>query len=397
LNTVASALKAHAAESQKNVIAALAGVEHHVLWISNEIFVPAANAALVEKLAAIEGIAEIHEEYIMHLDQPIDIKSAPTKAGVLAEQNIERIQAHLVWSQLGNTGVGAVVANIDTGVRPTHETLRGNFLSDYGWFDPVNSAQIPTDENGHGTHVMGILAGGLGIGVAPGAKWMACRGCGSASCSQGDLTRCAQFVACPTRPDGSDEDCSKAPHVVSNSWGGGQGNPWFNDFIEAWHAAGVIPVFANGNSGPGCGSSSSPADSIAKVIAVGATTIDDSITASSSMGPSVTGLIKPDIVAPGQAIRSASNAADDAYNTFSGTSMAAPHVAGVIGLLAVAKPDLDLTYERAERFLYPTTERQLQGPGSNCGGIPENVFPNNAFGWGRLNALRAVQAAVANP
>jgi subtilisin family serine protease len=177
------------------------------------------------------------------LDQPIEIKDTKAKRGLYAEPNIELIQAHLVWSELGIIGEGAVVSSIDTGVRATHEALRDNINVDYFWLDPAFNTQFPDDRNGHGTHIMGTLAGSHGIGVAPGAKWMACRGCATNSCSQSDLTRCAQFIACPTRPDGTAQDCSKAPHVVVNSWGGGQGNPWYDEFINAWHAAGVIPVF----------------------------------------------------------------------------------------------------------------------------------------------------------
>jgi subtilisin family serine protease len=392
LNTVASALKAHAAESQKNVIAALAGVEHHVLWISNEVAVPAANAALVEKLSAIEGIAEIHEEYIMQLDQPIEIKDAPTRNGIFAEQGVELIEAHQVWAQ-GNTGVGAIVANIDTGVRGTHEALRGNINADYNWFDPSFNTQVPDDRNGHGTHTMGTIAGSQGVGVAPGAKWMACRGCATNSCSQTDLTRCAQFIACPTRPDGTGEDCTKAPHVVNNSWGGGQGNTWYNSFIDAWHTAGVVPVFSNGNSGPSCGSANSPADSVSDVIGVGASTFADGLASFSSVGPSVTGLVKPDIAAPGQNIRSAYNSGDASYSALSGTSMAAPHIAGVVGLMAAKNPNL--TYAQVKAALYNQTDRNLQQTGRNCGGVPETTFPNNAFGWGRVNALKSVTATPA--
>jgi subtilisin family serine protease len=393
LNTVASTLKAHAAESQKDVLALLAGIKHKSFWITNEVFVPNADAALVEKLASVAGISEIHEEYIMKIDEPIDVQTVQ-RSGVLAEQGVELIQAHLVWSQLGNNGAGAVVANIDTGVRGTHETLRGNFLGNYGWFDPSFGTLIPDDRAGHGTHTMGTIAGGLGVGVAPGAKWMACRGCASNSCSQSDLIQCAEFVACPTLADGSAPDCTKAPDVVNNSWGGGQGNNWYDEFIAAWKAAGVVPVFSNGNSGPSCGSANSPADSTSGVIGVGATTFTDSLASFSSVGPSVTGLVKPDISAPGNNVRSAYHTADDAYTAMSGTSMAAPHVAGVVGLLAAELRDLP--YADVEKFLYQNTDRNLVQTGRNCGGISETTFPNNAFGWGRVNAFKAVQALQAS-
>lgn len=66
---------------------------------------------------------------------------------------------------------------------------------------------------------MGSLAGAGGIGVAPGAQWIACRGCG-AVCAEFALKACAEWILCPTLPNGTNPDCSKAPNVVSNSWGG---------------------------------------------------------------------------------------------------------------------------------------------------------------------------------
>ncbi|ODM87317.1 Bacillopeptidase F [Orchesella cincta] len=72
---------------------------------------------------------------------------------------------------------GVIIATVDTGVRGTHEALKDNFVGEYGWFDPSTSTPEPTDNNGHGTHTTGTIAGGKGIGVAPGAKWAACRGC----------------------------------------------------------------------------------------------------------------------------------------------------------------------------------------------------------------------------
>lgn len=393
LNTVASTLQAHAAESQKEVLALLTkeGVKFHSLWSSNKVIIPNADAAIVEKLAALAGIAEIHEEHIVQLNDPISFKPVTRDAvSPLAEQGVELIQAHLVWSQLGNDGTGAHVSNIDTGVRGTHETLRDNFFGNYGWFDPGFGTLIPDDRAGHGTHTMGTIAGKMGFGVAPGAKWSACRGCASNSCSQSDLERCAQFIACPTLADGSAQDCTKAPQVVSNSWGGGQGNAWYNPSIQLWRTAGIIPVFSNGNSGPSCGSANSPADSVTGVIAVGASTFTDSLASFSSVGPSVTGLVKPDIAAPGQDIRSAYHTGDQAYTSMSGTSMAAPHVAGVVGLLAAE--NRNLAYSDVEKFLYQNTDRNIVQTGRNCGGISETTFPNNAFGWGRLNAFKAVQA-----
>lgn len=99
---------------------------------------------------------------------------------------------------------------------------------------------------------MGTIVGTKGIGVAPGAKWMTCQACPTIfSCSIPSFVECAEWIICPTKPNGTDPDCSKAPHIVSNSWGGsasGEGG-FFDEVGAAWHAAGIIPIFAMGNEG----------------------------------------------------------------------------------------------------------------------------------------------------
>ncbi|ODM88160.1 Bacillopeptidase F [Orchesella cincta] len=168
---------------------------------------------------------------------------------------VAKIEADKAWGVIGGlqkAGQGVIIATVDTGVRGTHEALRDNFVGEYGWFDPSTRDPTPTDNNGHGTHTTGTIAGQKGIGVAPAAKWAACRGCAGFFCAQSDLIACGQFFACPTLADGTSPDCSKAPNLVSNSWGGGRGNTWFNGVIEGWHAAGIIPLFSIGNSGPSC-------------------------------------------------------------------------------------------------------------------------------------------------
>lgn len=127
-----------------------------------------------------------------------------------------------------------------------------------------------------------------------------------------------QWTACPTKADGSGADCNKAPSLSSNSWGGGQGDTWYDSVVRTWHTAGIVPIFALGNSGSGCGTANSPGD-MTNVIGVSSTNANDEISASGSRGPAQNGAIKPDIVAPGQNIRSAWNSGDNAYQTISGT------------------------------------------------------------------------------
>lgn len=89
---------------------------------------------------------------------------------------------------------------------------------------------------------MGTICGSNGIGVAPDALWITCRGCSSLGCFYGDLLECGEYFCCPS------DNCELLPDVISNSWGGGQGDPFYDDIINCWRTCGIIPVFAIGNS-----------------------------------------------------------------------------------------------------------------------------------------------------
>ncbi|CAL8075370.1 unnamed protein product [Orchesella dallaii] len=390
LNTMHTLLVANAETSQRNALSILSDSElyHHSFWINNQLYIRDVDLATILEISRLEEVSGIYLEETAHLIEPVENKNATLSADF--EWGIVKIQAPEAWEVIGQkNGEGVRVATIDTGVRVSHEALRNNFLGEYGWFDPSTAEPLPTDRNGHGTHTTGTIAGSNGIGVAPGAKWMACRGCATSACSQSDLTMCGQFVACPTLADGSNPDCSKAPHVVSNSWGGGRGTTWFNPVIDAWVAAGLIPVFSIGNSGPRCNTANSPGDN-AKVIGVGSTMESDAISFFSSIGPTTDLRMKPDISAPGSEVNSAYHTADNAYRVLSGTSMAAPHVSGVVALLLTR--DSDLTAANVRDLLVRNTDKALVFSGLVCEDVPDSEFPNHVFGSGRLNALKSVQA-----
>jgi len=398
LNSVANALKAFSAQSQVNVRQFLDKVRQEkpiqveFLWITNQIIVRDADLTLVEQLIGMEEIQGITEEIFYQIDEPIDLKVQDNLGEANEEEvqwGVKQIEAPVVWSQ-GNKGEQIIICTIDTGVRVTHEALKDNFVGDYGWFDPTYKTPLPNDQNGHGTHTTGNIVGTVrNIGVAPGAKWAACKGCATSSCSQFDLLGCGQFVACPTDTQGNNADCSRAPHLVSNSWGGGRGNTWYADVIKAWQLAGIIPLFSIGNSGPSCGSANSPGDE-EQVIGVGSTTIDNVLSSFSSVGPTLIGArIKPDISAPGSNVFSAYYTSDTAYATMSGTSMACPHAAGVVALLMSEKRNM--TYTQVKEALsggsVPTTSTNR-----NCNGIPEDVYPNHHVGFGRINAVKSINS-----
>jgi subtilisin family serine protease len=193
--------------------------------------------------------------------------------------------------------------------------------------------------------------------------------------------------------DGSLPDCSKRPNVVNNSWGDVGGDPWYSSYVNTWRSAGILPVFAVGNSGPGCNTASSPGD-YRTVIGVGATTQDDVLWTYSSKGPSPFGYYKPNVVAPGDAVRTAFNNGD--YLVESGTSFAAPHAAGLFALLLSVDPTLARNPARMYTAMIQNTVQDLGAPPAptTCGGRAYNVYPNYIYGFGRLNALGAVTAVM---
>ncbi|CAG7819865.1 unnamed protein product [Allacma fusca] len=400
LYEAAEALKSFTANSQKNVLQLLSQYQQtnslkiNTFWITNQIGVKGVDLQIVQDLGKFAEISKIEEEFFIAIDSPIDLTVIDNLQDNEEEfqWGVEQIQAPQVWSS-GNKGEGIIVGTVDTGVRYTHEALRGNFAGEYGWFDPTVGILTPYDPNGHGTHTTANIVGrARNEGVAPGAQWTSCKGCSMQQCSQIDLISCGHFMACPTLANGSYANCEKAPQVVSNSWSGNQAYLWYYDIIEYYHFVGIIPVFSIGNSGPACGTANSPGD-YDNVIGVGATTIDNKLLNFSSVGPAaIASKIKPDVAAPGAKIFSAWHTSDSAYATLSGTSMACPHVAGVVALLLAEHPNMN--YNQVKGALQggsvPTA-----GTGKDCGKIPEGTYPNHHVGYGRINALNSIRAARA--
>jgi bacillopeptidase F len=226
---------------------------------------------------------------------------------------------------------------MDTGVDITHPALEGKWLSPY-WYDAVNNQPNPYDDNGHGTYTMGIILGGDGfgpfekdIGVAPGAKFVACKifnadGSGYSSWIHSGFQKILEWKS------------QGVPIVaVSNSWGSivTTSTEFWQDCLN-WKNAGIIPVFAIGGGGPTPGSANTPAN-FPIVIGVGSTDQNDNIASFSARGPAPNqspwnntqywprpdwNLTKPDISAPG--VNVYSSIPGGGYASWNGTSMACP-------------------------------------------------------------------------
>lgn len=161
-------------------------------------------------------------------------------------------------------------------------------------------------------------------------------------------------------------------------------------------AAGILVVVAAGNGTPGCSTISDPPAIEAGAFTVGATDNSDAIASFSLWGPVTidgSNRLKPDVVAPGVGVRSA--VPGNAYGIKGGTSMATPNVAGVAALMMSANPDLKGDPARVEQILRATAVPLVSA--QNCTGLPGNQVPNAVFGYGRVDAYAAVQAALALP
>ncbi|KAG6618917.1 subtilisin serine protease [Phytophthora cinnamomi] len=393
IQNIVAALQLHAEITQGPVIKllVLVGVQFVVNWIDNTIVAINCPVALVQQILSLSIVARIIFDVVITIGPPTPAADSTGNTST-AGWGASKIQATDVWAS-GYTGQNVVVGTIDTGVRSTHETLRNNWVGAYGWYDPDQNTATPWDANGHGTHTAATIAGSLGVGIAPGVKWMSCKGCGASTCTLSFLTACAQFMLCPTDTNGNNCNAAKAPHIVSNSWGAGQGMTYFQSALDAWYAARILPVFAAGNSGSsGCSTVVSPGDA-ARAYAVGATDSNDALGPFSSLGPSVNGLVKPDFSGPGVNIRSAWFNNDTDYLTLSGTSMAAPHLAGTIALALSARPGF--CFDSMKSVLSGSMYQTLPNAATTCGGTGNSVFPNNQYGYGRLNAPNVVNAALA--
>ncbi|SDI19805.1 Serine protease, subtilisin family [Actinokineospora alba] len=400
---VVEQLRATAKSNQASAIGQLKSenVRHREFWAVNAVLVRGGTAQTVEAMKRRPEVREIRAHAVHEVPDP-----APGTAQLTGpvEWGIANINADQAWETFGTRGEGIVVANIDSGVQFDHPALvgqyrgtngDGTFSHDHNWHDPSEVCggvgSSPCDNNGHGTHTMGTMVGDDGVanhvGVAPNARWIAAKGCEEASCSEFALVSSGQWMLAPTAADGTNPDPSRRPHVVNNSWGGGSGNTWYQEIVRAWVAAGIFPAFANGNSGYGvCGTVGDPG-SYPESYGVGAYDIANEIAEFSSLGPSaVDGSVKPDASAPGVDVRS--TVPGDGYDTFSGTSMATPHLSGAVALMLSAAPALVGDVEATKALLDSSARDTADSAG--CGGTLGN---NNTFGEGRIDVLAAVDAS----
>lgn len=407
-----------AAISQAPVIALLKQSQaiYRSYWVANLIWARG-DAALVQTLAQRPEVARIDANIKIQAELPQATPQLIGPEGVNGvEWNIQQVNAPQVWSA-GYNGQGAVIGGQDTGYDWDHPALIEHYRGwqsasvdhNYSWHDAIHEANAncpadssePCDDYGHGTHTMGTMVGDDGaghqIGMAPGANWIGCRNMDQGAGSPISYTECYQWFIAPTDLAGENPRVDLAPDVINNSWSctGGEGCNSANldilqPVVAAVRAAGILTVHSAGNSGPGCETVNTPSAIYAESFTVGATDSGDGIASFSSRGPvTVDGSdrLKPQVVAPGVGVLS--SVLGNGYGTNSGTSMAAPHVAGLAALLIDAQPQLAGQVDALEAVIEgaaaPLTTSQ------NCGGSGNDV-PNNTYGWGRVDAYEAMLA-----
>ncbi len=400
------------------------GVAYRPFWIVNMIQA-ALTPAQMDALASRTEIAAIKSNRAFQLKRPeagptpdgqVDLASTEAPLGI--EWGVNKVRAPMVWAT-GIIGQGIVIAGQDTGIRWTHNAIKSKYRGwngvsadhNHNWHDAIHvtgsscgaDSMAPCDDHGHGSHTIGTMlgddSGSNQVGVAPGAQWIGCRNMNAGDGTPARYNECAEFFLAPTNLAGSDPRPDLAPDVISNSWGcpaieGCTAGAEVQAAIENLVDGGIVFVAAAGNYGSSTSCSTifdAPATYDAS-FTIGSMTQGDAMSSFSSRGP-VEGLtsVKPDVIAPGSNIRSITRTSDTAFTTMSGTSMATPHVAGVVALLMSVNKSLRGDPARVEQILRETAI-PLSDP-QVCGGIPSTTFPNPVQGMGRVDAWSAFLVA----
>ncbi len=361
--------------AQAPILAELAELrrEGHVrhvrsLWIASAVALTADESALAS-LRARPDVSSIEADS--------ELPIAPADA-VTGEPGVALTGAPAFWAR-GVDGTGITVGILDTGVDLTDPELAARYRGgSNSWFDPYGEhTDAPVDVGllaGHGTQVTGVIVAGNGIGMAPGARFIAAR----AFDDMGHNTLSGIHAAFQwlLDPDGNSLT-NDAPNIVNLSWGAQQGcNTDFQLDLQALRAAHILPVAAAGNAGAVAGADNSPAN-LPEAFAVGAAADATTIAPFSSRGPSACpGVQFPALVAPGTGIRSTGLGGVDATN-LNGTSFAAPHVAGALALLLQVAPQLSAAQQAT---LLTQSALDLGAPGAD-----------STFGAGLLDLVAAAR------
>ena len=420
-------LVAHANATQGNVInTILAGAGTYQSFFINNTIAVNGNYALLQALAALPEVSKITPNTKIQLHEKIkddeDKFMEKTRLAVGPEWGVMKIKAPDVWA-MGFNGQGVVIGGADSGYEWGHPALKAKYRGwngttanhNYNWHDCIHlvappgggctgaDQTAPCDDNEHGTHTMGTMCGddGVGnqVGVAPGSRWIGTRALVAGLGVFSTYMEGFQWMLAPTNIANAMPDPSKAPDVMNNSWGCVEGcseadYDQMENAIKALRMAGVVVVGSAGNDGSNCSTIITPLAIFESTFTVGSTTSADAISSFSSRGPVLVDQSmrrKPNVSAPGSTVRS--SVLNGMYDNLSGTSMAGPHVCGAVALVISARPALKGKVDLIENILEQTSATTVTNT-QTCGGTGPTTYPNNTFGFGRIDALAAVQLAL---
>lgn len=321
------------------------------------------------------GVEWAAPNYLAYAQQdPVDIGepwSSESEAGIAATTNdqyldqqysLDAMDVFEAWDR--SRGDGVVIGIVDSGATFNHADLAGKFVS--RGRDYINNDDDASDDQGHGTHVAGIAAAAtnntIGIaGVGYNARFLMCKGLSAGGSGPLDaVSNCVKWLA--------DQPNVK---IINMSLGCACPHPIHAEYVNyAWNK-GILVVAAAGNSNEGVTRFYPAAEPNA--LAVGATNRNNQKASFSNYGPNV------DVMAPGEGILS--TVRTGGYESWNGTSMAAPNASGVAALVAAANPGISAAALRAK---LENTTTDL-GPAGR----------DNIYGLGLLNAARAVGSSVA--
>ena len=415
-DTVVETLQSQAEATQPDVVSDLEsqGVSvENKFWLVNALAVSYdASEVSTDRLADAPGVIGIYENAEIEMPEPVIKSGTPTPAIVGdVTYGLDQINAPDVWDEHGATGEDSIVVIQDNGFDVNHEAL--DVAVDYrldGSGNIVGDAEVD-DDNPHGTHVAGTATGGedssgVAIGVAPGAELHA-----HDIFSEGGVVGAAI---------GSKEEAvNEGAAVVSGSWGSGCNNlfpdPVYNDDqidpIENARLAGTEVISASGNAGDCVGGFANDFESFA----IGATDDGEDVTSFSS-GSLVDkddgqpnwedaggfdnppaawpqSWVEPRVAAPGDDVYSAFPFDD--YESISGTSMAAPHVAGAIGLIQSATDDEHTGPEirdALEETAWKPDDWNPSGPDiwTNADSTHDQPGIDSRYGYGIIDTMAAI-------
>ncbi|HEV7682837.1 MAG TPA: S8 family serine peptidase [Pyrinomonadaceae bacterium] len=421
-------LTEHAARTQVGLQSFLksAGARFQCYWAAN-LIVATADRSLVDRLAARTDVGRVDSNTPLRgIEDPVvakfGVNAAEPNAPTAVEPGVTNVNAPALWA-LGFTGQGMIVGNEDTGMRWDHNALKPKYRGwngavadhNFNWHDSIHSgggscganSVVPCDDQGHGTHTTGTTVGDDGtgnqVGVAPGAKWIGCRNMDQGSGTPATYTECFQFFIAPTDLAGNNANPALRPHVINNSWGcpvseGCTTGTELQTIVNNTQAAGIFVVVSAGNSGSACSTVQDAPAFYDASFSVGAISGTTNVLASfSSRGPGTLApnLLKPNVSAPGVSVRSTLRTTVSSYGSMSGTSMAGPHVAGVVALLWSARPSLVRNIAQTKAILQVSANPGVTvSPAQTCGGTLGSTpglsqIPNNSFGYGRVDVLAA--------